>query len=187
MTEQSSSNQHLESTAERQLPLDFRWQYILLVYVGLLALVWYFGEAIGAYPPIMGGCLVVGFLAGLPAAKWELEAILKNWNGVMEGPIMNFRLNYYKEPSARKRTQYALGASFLIPLIFLALAFFFYYREILKPVSFGWSLLLLIKWNGWYWLPYIVGLEFATTHLPRMVAANARKKKNIEKSGDNHE
>ena len=153
------------------LPLDFRWQAVLPVYILSLAVIWFYGTLAGVYFPWEVFALLLGFVAGLPAAKWELSAIMSRWDEIIAGPAVSFRLAYYKHEGAKKKTQYSLVVSFLVPLTFLFLVYMFYFRIILASVSFWWALLLLVKWNGWYWLPYIFGLQFSSTHLPRLVAA----------------
>ncbi|HHS50059.1 MAG TPA: hypothetical protein ENN07_02975 [candidate division Zixibacteria bacterium] len=161
----------------KQLPLDFRWQAVIPVYALALFVVFFFGKDAGAYQPYSIYALILGFLAGLPGSKWELTAIMSKWDEIIAGPAVSFRVGYYKHKEAKKKTQYSLAVSFLIPLIFLLMAYMFYFSKMLASVSFGWALLLLIKWNGWYWFPYIFGLQFSSTHLPRLIAVASFGKK----------
>ncbi|MCK5833377.1 hypothetical protein KAH81_06880 [bacterium] len=155
---------------KNSLPLDFKWQAVIPVYLIAIAVVFFYGKHAGAFYKWEIFAMLLGFIAGLPASKWELSAIMSRWDEIIAGPIVSFRVGYYKHSGARKKTQYSLAATFLVPLLFLFFAYMFYFRHILASVSFGWALLLLVKWNGWYWLPYIFGLQFSSTHLPRIIA-----------------
>jgi len=162
---------NMPETQKRRLPLDFRLLPVIIVYLLAIAVVMFYGWMVGARPAFMVGAFILGLLVGLPAAKWELSAITNSWESILTGPRISFRLVYFKKTGARKRTQYFVAASFLLPLILLFLAFMFYWRKILSQMDFGWSLFLLIRWNAWYWLPYIFGLGFTSTSFPRLVAA----------------
>ncbi len=167
----------MEERKKNTLPIDFRWQAVLPVYVLAIAVIGYYGSILGVYYPWEIYALLLGFITGLPAAKWELAAIVSRWDKIIAGPVVSFRLGYYKHSEAKKKTHYELAASFLVPLIFLFLAYIFYFRIILASLSFGWAFLLPIKWYGWYWLPYIFGLQFSSTHLPRLIAVASWGKK----------
>ncbi len=163
----------MSETHRRKLPLDFKWWAVMPVYVLAIGVILLYGWVIGAIASWMLGAFIFGLIVGLPAAKWEMAAIITSWEQILTGPRISFRLAYYKKAGARKRTQYFIAASFLIPLVFLLLAVLFYLSEVLASVGFGWSIVLILRWYGWYWLPYILGVGFSCTSFPRLVAAGS--------------
>lgn len=161
---------------KKSLPVDFKWFYIALVYVVGLAVTGYAGVIFGAQISLMIIALALGFFIGLPAARWELETIKSHWDEILSSNLIRLGLPYYPREKLRRFQQYFLFASFLIPLFILFLAYILYWRNILAKTGFGDSLFLLIRWNGWYYIPYILGLEFASIHFPRLVAVSSMKK-----------
>ncbi len=162
-------------TTKKRLPLDFEWWALLPVYIILLAIVFPFGLSVGSRWLWMIGSFIIGFLAGLPAAKWELTAIGESWDEILHGPLASFRMPYFRNSGARKRTVYFLILSILLPVIYLMISYNFYWYRYLSETPFRQATYLLFRWNGWYWFPYIIGLSFSSAGLPRLIAGASYK------------
>lgn len=162
-----------------QLPLDFKLWTMIPIYLVLIGIVFYFGSVLGARWAWMIGSLLVGILTGLPAAKWEMAAIGESWDEILHGPLVGFRLAYFKKEGARRRSFYFLIMSFLIPVIYFLLSYNFYWYRYLSESEIRESLYLMVRWNGWYWFPYVFGMSFSSTCLPRLIAAESFKNDKI--------
>lgn len=160
---------------KRRLPLDFKWWVMVPVYMILLAIVFPFGRAVGARWNWMIGSFIIGVLAGIPAAKWELSAINDSWKEILHGPLVSFRMPYFDKPGAKKRTVYFLIMSLLVPVAYLMISYTLYWYRYLAETSFRQSLYLLFRWNGWYWFPFVFGLSFSSTCFPRLIAGASYK------------
>jgi len=173
----------MKENRKRKLPLDFKVWAVLPVYLVLIALVILFGMSFGARWSWMIGAFMLGLLTGLPAAKWELTAINESWNEIISGPIISFRVAYFKKPGAKRRTRYFIGAAIVIPVVYILSSYVFYWYRFLAEMGTRSSIYLLFRWNGWYWLPFIFGLSFTSTGLPRLAAAAGFKHRHLAESG----
>ncbi len=163
----------MKNENNRAIPLDFKLWAVFATYTLAMVAVILFGLSLGARLTWMIGAFLLGLLAGLPAARWELAAITESWEEILCGPKISLRLVYFDKEGARRRSKYFLIVAFLVPIVFLVLIFVFYWYRFLSQTSFWKSLFLLIRWNMWYWLPYIFGQAFTSTSLPRLIAASS--------------
>lgn len=158
-----------------KLPLDFHAGLMLFIYAALLAIVFFFAISLGARWSWLAGALIVGLLTGIPAAKWELSAINESWDEILHSPMVSFRLPYFRKQGAHKRSVYFLIMTLLVPLVYILISYNLYWYRFLSETEIRHALYLLVRWNGWYWFPYVFGLSFTSTCMPRLIAAASYK------------
>ena len=85
----------MKNENNRAIPLDFKLWAVFATYTLAMVAVILFGLSLGARLTWMIGAFLLGLLAGLPAARWELAAITESWEEILCGPKISLRLVYF--------------------------------------------------------------------------------------------
>ena len=157
---------------KNRYPIDFRWWDILMVFGFAIIVVGFVGEAIGSRISLMIIAFFVGAFIGLPAARWEYKSLFNTRDSYLKSSAFDFKIKYRRQKTTTQHNQYLLGVIFLVPLLSLMFGLLVYWQTVLQSLDLKWALLILIKLHGWYWIPYVLGIEFIGTYLPRILAAS---------------